>query len=104
MRGKGKKLRQRAALATGCKAAKARIAPITKKVTKAGVVKLTLKLNAAAKALLKRKGKLAITLRTTFTPTAGAPLTKTTKTTLLAPPKPRCNVPSRCHIKSRRLR
>ena len=49
---------------------------------KAGTFDLTLKPSAAAKKELRRKGKLKVSLRLTFTPTGGTPATSTTSLTL----------------------
>lgn len=54
------------------------------KVTRAGTVALKLKLTAAAKKLLKSRGKFTVKLRVTFTPTGGSAVTKTTSFTVRA--------------------
>jgi hypothetical protein len=51
-------------------------------VTKAGVVKVTLKPTAAGKKVLKKKGKLTQKMSITFTPTGGTPNTKTKTITI----------------------
>ncbi len=53
----------------------------SKKVTKAGRVKLTCKLSAATRAAL-RKRSLRVSVKTTFTPTGGLPASKTQAVTL----------------------
>jgi hypothetical protein len=65
----------------------ARIAPVRKAIARSGPVTVKLKLNTAAKRLLRRKEKLAIRLRSTFTETGGRPVTETRRATLTPPPK-----------------
>jgi uncharacterized repeat protein (TIGR01451 family) len=65
-----------------------RITPARKTATRSGPVAFKLKLNAAAKRVLRRRGKLRLALRVRFTPRAGAPLTRTQKITLTRAHKP----------------
>jgi len=65
--------------------ARPQIAPVRLDISRAGPVALDLKLNTAARKLLRRKNKLAVTLRSTFTPTSGTPMTKTSRVTLKQP-------------------
>jgi hypothetical protein len=55
---------------------------VTKRVTKAGTLKVTLKPNSRAKKRLRKAKKLKVTMRSTFTPTVGVkpPATTTTAT------------------------
>lgn len=79
----------KASVAAKRKAAKPKIATQTKKVAKAGPIKFRLKLNATAKALLKRKRKLRVRLTTMFKPAGGGPSVKRTLITSIKQPKPR---------------
>jgi hypothetical protein len=62
--------------------ANVKVASFKKKVTKAGKIAVTLKLNARAKKTLKAKGKLKVTVTTSFTPTGGKVVKKTTTVVL----------------------
>ncbi len=53
----------------------------SRKVTKAGTVKLTCKLSSATRAVL-RKRSLRVSVKTTFTPTGGSSASKTQAVTL----------------------
>ena len=66
-----------------------RIAPFSAQVGKAGPVTVRLKLNRAAMALLRRKGKLRASLRVTFTPRAGGATLRRTAKLTLKPPRSR---------------
>jgi hypothetical protein len=68
-------------------AAAPRIAPVRQQVTKEGPVGVKLQLNKAAKRLLARKGKLRVAVSSTFTPTSGERITRTTRVTIRAPRK-----------------
>jgi hypothetical protein len=69
-------------LARAARRATPRIARATVRVNEPGPVTVPLKLNKAAKRLLKRRGRLAVQLRATLTPDAGQPLTRTARVTL----------------------
>ena len=58
-----------------------RIIASSKRVT-AGTARFTVKLNAAARRTLKRRGKLTLTVRITVTPASGTPFTATRTVTL----------------------
>jgi hypothetical protein len=64
---------------------KAAISPIHATITHAGVITLPLKLNAAARNLLKRNKKLPIQVKTTFAATGAGPVTTTSRLTLRTP-------------------
>lgn len=51
-----------------------------RRVTKAGKIRLQLKLNKAAKKVVNRKGKIAVRVRLTFKPKAGGKAASTTRT------------------------
>jgi hypothetical protein len=57
-------------------------------VTGRGAVTIPLRLNAAAKRLLRRTRKLVVVVRATFTAGGAAPLTATSRVTLRSPQSP----------------
>jgi hypothetical protein len=63
------------------------IARKTKKVTKAGTVKVRLIANAAAKKVIRQKGKLKATLQITFKPKSGKRKTIVRHVTFTGPRK-----------------
>ena len=67
--------------AGAAKRVKLTIAKASKRVTKAGTVKLVLKPKGKAKKFLRRKGKLKATLRLTFKAPGEKAATKTRKAT-----------------------
>jgi hypothetical protein len=58
------------------------LATVKRTATKAGTYKLTMRLTKAAKRRLRAKGRVAIKVRLTFTPTAATPSTTTVSLTL----------------------
>ena len=66
-------------------AAKPKISRIRTQVTGPGAATAKLKLNAAAKRLLKRRRKLSVRLDITFTPTGGKPVKTTQRVTIRQP-------------------
>lgn len=58
------------------------VGKVTLTASKAGTYNLTLKPNGAAKKQLRKKGKLRVNLKVTFTPTGGAAKTSTSSVTL----------------------
>jgi peptidoglycan/xylan/chitin deacetylase (PgdA/CDA1 family) len=57
----------------------AKIKPALKSVAQAGEVTLTLRTSKAGKRILRRKGKLTLPVRVTFTPVSGSPTSQTVK-------------------------
>jgi hypothetical protein len=51
-----------------------------------GNVKIKVQLTSKEKKLLKKKGKVSLKVKITYTPTGGAPISKTVKITVKAPP------------------
>lgn len=73
----------RASAAAKKKAKKKALIATTKVIAKqAGKVKITIKPTAAGKKVLRRKGKLRVKVRLTFTPTGGAPRSQVKSVTL----------------------
>jgi len=69
------------------KQAKPGIQRVSRQVTKAGKVRLTLKLNRPAKKVVKRKGKIAVRIRLTFTPKQGKAISTTRTFTFKKKPR-----------------
>jgi hypothetical protein len=57
----------------------AKIKPALKSVAQAGEVTLTLRTSKAGKRILRRKGRLTLPVRVTFTPVSGSPTSQTVK-------------------------
>lgn len=66
--------------------ARPRFKPVTRQVTEPGPVSANLKPNRAARRQLRRKGRLRVALKTTFTPAAGGAPTVTDRVLTLRPP------------------
>jgi peptidoglycan/xylan/chitin deacetylase (PgdA/CDA1 family) len=58
---------------------RARIRPASKSVAKAGKVTLVIRTSKAGKRILRRKGKMTVPVRVTFTPLSGSPSSQTVK-------------------------
>jgi Chitobiase/beta-hexosaminidase C-terminal domain len=67
------------ASAVAAKKRSPKIKPISKSVSQAGDVTLTIRVSKAGKQLLRRKGKLTVPVRITFTPATGSPVERTVK-------------------------
>jgi len=96
-------LRFKASQASAVAAAAPKIESVRTTVPRAGVVTLRPKLNTEAKRLLARRRKLPVTVRLTFTPTAGAPVTTTQHVTLTPQPASRTALCKKLR-KTKRLR
>ncbi len=88
-----KKLRR---VSSAARARRPRIVPVRKRVSIEGPTTVRLKLNAPARRILKRRKKLAVSLRVTFTEAGARPLSKITRVTLTPRAKrPSCKNPRR---------
>jgi hypothetical protein len=67
------------ASAVAAKKRSPKIKPTSKSVSQAGDVTLTIRVSKAGKQLLRRKGKLTVPVRITFTPATGSPVEQTVK-------------------------
>jgi hypothetical protein len=67
------------ASAVAAKKRSPKIKPTSQSVAQAGEVTLTIRVSKAGKQLLRRKGKLTVPVRVTFTPVTGSPVERTLK-------------------------
>ena len=88
----GSVVRKAGGASSAARSARPRLAPVRRSVAGEGPVTVKLKPNSAARRVIKRKKRLRVSLRVSFTAPGRRPLSRTTRVTLT----PRAKGPRRC--------